>query len=108
MRKPFAIIAALYCLAAVALAAVPPAEKLLPDDTIVMVTVPDFIKGRDVVLNSPVGQLWSDPAMRDFKKKLVNKFQSEYLTPLEHDLGISFSDYTNLPQGQFTIAMTQN
>ena len=85
-----------------------PAEKLLPDDTILMVTTPDFNKTRDSFQNSPFGKLWNDPAMKDFREKFLSKAKSDYIAPLEHDLGIRFEDYTNLPQGQVTFAITQN
>ncbi len=108
MRKLFAISAALFYLAGLTGAEVLPAEKLLPDDTLLMFTIPDFTKIRDIYHNSPQGRLWNDPAMKDFKDKFTSKLTTDYITPLEHDLGVSFDDYTNLPQGQFTIAVVQN
>lgn len=85
-----------------------PAEKLLPDDTLAMFTVPDFSKARDFYLNSPQGRLWNDPAMKDFKDKFIAQMSSGFIAPLEHELGIRFSDYSSLPQGQLTFAMIQN
>jgi len=89
-------------------AAVPPPEKLLPDDTLVMFTVPDYAKLRDIYQKSPQRQLWDDPAMKPFREKLVSKWKEEFVKPLEHDLDIRFDDYTSLPQGQITFAITQN
>ncbi len=108
MRKLLALPVALFYLACHAGAAVLPAEKLLPDDTLVMFTVPDYLKVRDIYQNSPQGRLWNDPAMKEFKDKFMGKLMSEYVTPLERDLGVHFNDYTNLPQGQFTLALVQN
>src|SRR5947209_545982 len=48
---------------------VQPAEKLLPDDTLVLFTIPDFNKAREIYQNSPQGRLWNDPAIKDFKDK---------------------------------------
>lgn len=85
-----------------------PAEKLLPDDTLVMITIPDFNKAREIYQNSPQGKLWNDPAMKDFKDKFVSKFNGDYVAAVERDLGVHFEDFTNLPQGQFTFAIVQN
>jgi len=108
MRKILVLPAVLFYLACQAGAAVLPAEKLLPDDTLAVYTMPDLKRVREIYQISPPGRLWSDPAMKDFKDKFMNKLMSEYITPLEHQLGVHFEDYTNLAQGQFTIAMVQN
>ncbi|HZQ45822.1 MAG TPA: hypothetical protein VFC07_02325 [Verrucomicrobiae bacterium] len=108
MKKFLPILAALFCLNFHGTAAVLPAEKLLPDDTLMMFTIPDFAKSREIYKNAPQGQFWSDPSMKAFKDKFMGKLKSEYISPLEHDLGIHFDDYTSLPQGQFTLAMVQN
>jgi hypothetical protein len=46
--------------------------------------------------------------MKDFKNKFLDKLTGDYITPLEHQLGVHFADYTNLAQGQFTVALVQN
>src|ERR1051325_551768 len=89
-------------------AAVPPVEKLLPDDTLFMVTTPDFTKARDSYHSSAQTQLWEDAAMKPFKDKFTAKLGEELIQPLEKDLGVKFNDYTNLVQGQITFAITQN
>ncbi len=98
----------LACLCFTAGGAVLPAEKLLPDDTLLVFTIPDFTKAVTVYQSSPQGRLWNDPAMKPFKDKFVDKFKFQFITPLEHDLGIHFDDYTSLPQGQLTLAITQD
>jgi hypothetical protein len=108
MKKLLPILTALFYLACNAGAAVLPPEKLLPEDTLAIFTVPDFAKARDIYNNSPQGQLWNDPSLKAFKDKFVGKLKSEYITPLERDMGIHFEDYADLLQGQFTIAVTQN
>jgi hypothetical protein len=108
MRKSFALLAALFGLACISEASVMPAEKLLPDDTLVMFTLPDFNQVRAIFHDSPQGRFWSDPAMKDFKDKFIGKLTTDYISPMEHDLGVHFEDYTNLAQGQFTVAMIQN
>lgn len=89
-------------------AEVPPAEKLLPNDTLVLITAPDFTKLRTVLKNAPAGQLWNDPAMKPFKDNFIKGFKSDLVEPLEKEFGVKFSDYKGLAQGQFTFAVTQN
>jgi len=99
----FILLAALKCFAAV-----PPAEKLLPADTLAVLTVPGWSRAGTNFSGSAMGQLWADPSMKPFKDKFLEKFDADTLKPLEKDLGFKFSDYTSLAQGQFTLAVTQN
>lgn len=89
-------------------AAIPPAENLLPADTLMLVTAPDCSLLRATLLQSPQAMFWNDPAMRPFHDKFMAKFNEEFVAPLERDLGMKFADFTALPQGQFTFAVTQN
>jgi hypothetical protein len=89
-------------------AAIPTPEKLLPDDTLLVVTIPDYAKFQEICLASPQTQLWKDPAMKPFRDHFMSKLKEELLEPLERDLGVKFDDYTSLPQGQLTFAITQN
>jgi hypothetical protein len=98
----------LTCLALTASAVVPPVERLLPDDTLFVVTIPDFTKMREIYRTSPQTQFWNDPAMKPFKEKFLAKMSEDLIHPLEHELGVEFADYTNLLQGQVTLAVTQN
>lgn len=88
-------------------ASVPPAEKLLPPDTLLVVSAPDWGKLRDVYKKSPQAQFWDDPAMKPFREKFMTKWNEEVVKPLERDLGVKFDDYHALLQGQLTIAVTQ-
>lgn len=108
MKNRFLIVAAFFTLIATTMAQVPPAEKLLPNDTLVLVNIPDFTKFRGVVKSSPQSQLWNDPSMKAFRDKFVTKFKADMVAPLEKELGVKFSDYEGLAQGQFTFAVTQN
>ncbi|MEY2466688.1 MAG: hypothetical protein QOD03_1209 [Verrucomicrobiota bacterium] len=89
-------------------AAIPPVEKLLPDDTLMLFTTPDYNKLREIYKTSPQMQLWNEPSMRPFKEKFLAKLNDDLIQPLERELGIHLDDYTNLPQGQITFALTQN
>ena len=89
-------------------AAVPAPDRLLPDDTLLVVTAPDLSKLRETYRKAPIVQLWNDPAMKPFRDKFVSKWEEDFLKPLERELGISFDSYTNLAQGQVTFAVTQD
>jgi hypothetical protein len=89
-------------------AAVPPPEKLLPDDTLFVATVPDFNKAREWYGKSAQLQLWNDPAMKPFKEKFLSRWNEEFVQPLERDLNLKFADLANLLQGQLTVAVTRN
>lgn len=98
----------LLLLPAAAPAAIPPAENLLPADTLLLLTVPDFSGLRAAARQSPQWLFWNDPAMKPFHDHFMAKLNEQFIAPLEHDLGVNFSDYADLPQGQLTFAVTQN
>jgi len=108
VRFVSALLAGLLALAATVRAAIPPAENLLPADTLLLVTAPDFGKLRAAVRQSPQGLLWDDVAMKPFHDKFMASWNEKIVAPLERELGIRFDDYTSLPQGQLTLAVTQN
>lgn len=93
--------------ALVAPAAVPPAEKLLPPDTLFVISAPDWTQLRAVYKKSPQSQFWDDPAMKPFRDKFQAKWEEEFVKPLERDLGVKLDDYGSLLQGQLTFALTQ-
>ena len=107
--KRFVVLFALsLSLGFVTSAAVPPPEKLLPTDTLFVMTVPDMAKAGSIWKQSPSALLWNDAAMKPFKDKFLAKFKSDVIESLEKELGVKFADYTQLAQGQLTIAATQN
>ncbi len=89
-------------------AAIPPAEKLLPADTLLMLTVPDYSALRASAQQSPQWLLWSDPAMKPFRDDFTAKWNARFVGPLERTLGLNLNDYLPLLQGQITFAVTQN
>jgi hypothetical protein len=87
---------------------VPSPEKLLPDDTLILVTAPDFGKLRLVWQKLPQNQLWNDPAMKPFREDFTTKWRDQFIKPLERELDIKVDDYTSVLQGQLTFALIQN
>ena len=89
-------------------AVVPPADRLLPDDTLFLVTTPDFSKLLELGKKTPEFQLWNDAAMRPFREHFMSRFRSELLDPLQRELGVDLDGFADLPRGQVTFAITQN
>ena len=86
-------------------AATPPAQKLLPQETVLVVAVPDAGKGLAVLTNSTMGRMWRDAGIKAFRDKFEGKFNSSFVGPLERQLGLSLSDYQGLARGQITFAI---
>ena len=62
-------------------AAIPPAESLLPADTLLMFTVPDCSVVRAAAQKSPQWLLWNDPAMKPFRLDFTAKWNARFLAP---------------------------
>jgi hypothetical protein len=103
-----ALLLAGFSLTSRLVAAIPPAEDLLPADTFFVLTAPDSAALRDATGDSPQLLLWNDPAMRPFHDKFMAKWNEQFIGPLEQDLGLSLARFLDLPQGQFTLAVTRN
>jgi hypothetical protein len=101
------LLAAVFPLALSSEAAIPAPEQLLPDDTLILLTAPDFSKLRQIRQESPKSRLWNDPAMKPVKDKFLSRWREEVVKPLERELGVSLGSYSSLPQGQLTFAVTK-
>jgi hypothetical protein len=108
MKRMILLWLALACFADAGRASVPAAEQLLPPDTMVVVTVPDWDKAMGYFADSAQGRLWADPAMKAFRESFVKRFAEDVLGPIEKELGLKFIDYKDLARGQLTFALTQN
>ncbi len=89
-------------------AAIPPADNLLPADTLFFLAIPDCAALRTASHQSPQWLFWSDPAMKPFHDKFMAKWNEKFVAPLEQSLGLKLADFADLPQGQLTFAVTQN
>jgi|GEM_PF-140332 len=85
---------------------VPPAEKLLPDTTLAVLTAPNYPAAEAWYNSSPGKKFLDDPAMKPFMDKFRAKFKKDIVEPLEKELGLKFADYEGLAQGQSTLAIT--
>jgi len=91
-----------------AVAATPPPQELLPADTLAMLTAPDWTKLGAAGQKSATTRFLEDPAMRPFVEKFKAAWNKNILEPIERDLGIRFSDYSDIVTGQITAAVVQN
>jgi len=107
-KSLFCALALLPGLLTIGRGAIPAPEKLLPDDTLILATVPDFAKAQEIWRRTPQSQFWNDPAMRPFKEHFLSKWNEDLVKPLEQELGIKFEDYAGLLQGQLTLALIQD
>jgi hypothetical protein len=98
------LLAALAALAAPLAAAVPPAAQLFPQDTVVLLSVPDWQKAAAAMKSSAGGRLWADPAMEAFRRKFEERFREKVVEDLERQLGIKLADYAAIAQGQISLA----
>ena len=83
-------------------AAAPP-ERILPDTTVFMLKLNDAKSFREAFRGSQYGQLWNDPALKDFRDELGQKL-AEATKALKEKIGVSLSDLIQLPQGTLAIA----
>jgi hypothetical protein len=109
-RLPRLFLAALLGLtvATPAWAAIPSVENLVPADALFLLAAPDCAALRAAGHQSPQWLFWNDPAMKPFRDKFVAKWDTEFVAPLERDLGVNLGDFAGLLQGQFALALTQN
>lgn len=88
------------------LADAPPAEQLLPADTIAVFSVRDWEKSSAFYGDGPYGRLWADPSLKPFRDKIVAKMDKDLLGPIEKELGVKLAEYGKLLRGQVTLAIT--
>ncbi len=105
MKNRMSWLPALVALCWSAGAAVLPPHKLLPKDTLFVVTVPDGARAWPAWSGTPLARFWLDPAMKPFRDKFDDKLTNEFIAPLDRTFGIKLADYKELAQGQLTFAI---
>jgi hypothetical protein len=88
-------------------AAQPPAEQLLPAETILMFTVKDAEQATNDFWKSSFGRLWNDESMRATREKFNARWTNEVTGPFEKNFKLKLSDYLELLRGQITFALTR-
>ena len=100
-------VALVLVLALPAPAAVPPAEKLLPADTLVVLTVPDWDQTTAAAKDFSLAQLWRDPAMKPFADKLEGKLR-DVIGQEDKNFAGDWAEFKPLIGGQVTFAVIRN
>ena len=85
-------------------AAVPPAEKLLPADTLVVLTIPDWDATAAAAKDIPLARFWRDPAMKPFVEKIEQKL-GELIGKEDKNFGRDWAEFKPLVGGQITLAV---
>ncbi len=88
--------------ASLAQAAAPP-ERVLPDSTVFLVKVTDVKALSESFRQSQYGQLWNDPALKDFRDDLAAKLKDTSNT-LKEKIGVTLRELFDIPQGYLAIA----
>lgn len=87
---------------------VPSAERILPADTLILLTTPDAKALRQAITNINWYKLLNDPALTPVREKLQVKFRDDFAKPIERDLGMNLSQLLGYAQGQVTLALLQD
>ena len=107
-KLSLSLTAALAVAAFTGQAATPPAQDLLPADTLIMATLPDWDAFQEKSDKSAASGLIGDPAMRPFIQKFSSAWTKNVVAPIERELGVNLDDYAELIHGQITFAVVQN
>ncbi len=86
-------------------AATPP-ERVLPDSTVFLLKVTDVNVLRESFRQSQYGQLWNDPALKEFREDLRGKLKDASNT-LKDKIGVTLQELFDIPQGTLAIAAVQ-
>lgn len=84
-----------------------PADGLLPEDTLAVITFKDIKALEKAYENAPSSKLMKDPALQPFIKNTTEKFQNHFLKPLQEKTSIDLVKTFGLAEGQLTFALTQ-
>ncbi|WP_422930680.1 hypothetical protein [Singulisphaera sp. PoT] len=85
---------------------VAPPEKSLPDSTFGFLKVNNAAALREAFRSTQFGQLWNDPALKDWRDDLKTRL-SDAGTSLKKRVGVTYQELLELPQGPVTIALVR-
>jgi hypothetical protein len=100
----FGLIGLSGLLAASAAPAAAPAEKTLPDTTLVLVKIEDASQLREAFQASSLGQLLADPALQPLKDDIANKLKDAD-AKVRAKIGLTIGELLRLPQGELSLAV---
>jgi len=82
----------------------PSAERLLPDHTVAMLSVPSVPQLTERFLNSAIGKMSQDPQLRPVMAALYGSL-SDLVGEAKDRVGLSLGEMLALPQGEVTVAL---
>jgi hypothetical protein len=85
-------------------AARPTAARLLPENTVLMVSVPNVQELAQKFMNTNLGQMAQDPQMQPFIETLYGSL-GELVETVKDKVGLSLNEIVALPQGEITFAI---
>lgn len=95
---------ALLAPAAVCLAGRPPAPEVLPESTILLLSVADAPDLADRFMNTAMGKMSQDAELKPLVKDLYGAV-TDAVANLEDEIGLSLPELLAIPQGEMTLAM---
>ena len=81
-----------------------PAEKSLPDTTLLFIKVANAANLREAFAQSQTGQLINDPAMKPLRDDVMEKL-ADFSKSIKDEVGLSLGELVTLPQGPVTISV---
>jgi hypothetical protein len=87
-------------------AARPTAARLLPEKTVVMVSVPNVPELARKFMNTNLGRITQDPQMKPVIEALYGSM-GELVESAKHSIGLSLADIVALPRGEITFAIVE-
>ncbi|MEE2714949.1 MAG: hypothetical protein VYD34_02960 [Verrucomicrobiota bacterium] len=82
-------------------------ETILPVNTFAVATVPDLNRARQFFKADPLVQMWKDPAMVAFTRKIEKAFSENVMQRIRKEAPIQPGEIWKLAQGQVTVALTR-
>lgn len=85
-----------------AVAAAPP-ERVVPENTILFIKINDVKTFGESFKSSQYGQLWRDPALKDFRDELAQRLEDGSKS-LKERIGLSAQELLEIPRDALAIA----
>jgi hypothetical protein len=82
----------------------PPAAKLLPDNTVLMVCVPSVPEAVERFMNTAGGKMGQDPQLKPLIGHLYGSL-AEAVTSVQDRVGLSLAEMLAVPQGELAVAL---
>ncbi|MCX8109185.1 MAG: hypothetical protein N3G20_10305 [Verrucomicrobiae bacterium] len=87
-------------------AALPPAEQLLPRETVTVICIPDCTRFVAAQREAGLVRLWKDPDMAKFRESVSERLSRAVVVPVERFSGLKAADMLELFQGQLAVGVT--